>query len=112
MMHLSPQHRDLVSVAFLLLILLVAFPLLGSWFGERVAPSNTPTPALTAPIIPTPTPEPTKESRASMNVIIESTFGANASLIYDVIPSEARNLITTLWNSSLGLVRQTPEQQS
>ena len=86
MIHLSAQHRDLISVVLLLAILLVAFPLLGSWISERVAPVNTPTPAATTPSIVAPTPEPTKESRASMNVRIESTFGTNASLIYDVIP--------------------------
>ena len=65
MKRLSPQHRDLISVILLVAILVIAFPLLGSWLSERVAAPVTPTPTATAPKSPAPTPEPTKESRAT-----------------------------------------------
>lgn len=72
MMRLSPQHRDLISVVLLIAILVIAFPLLGSWLSDRVAAVRTPTPAATAPDIPTPTPEPTKESRAVLSETVNS----------------------------------------
>ncbi len=44
MNRLSPRQRDLVLIVLLLLILLAAFPLLGSLFAERVAAPVSPTP--------------------------------------------------------------------
>jgi hypothetical protein len=87
MMRLSPQHRDLISVILLLAILVVAFPLLGSWFGDRITPPKKPTPAATAPAIPTPTPEPTKESR-TRPIQIPRVIRDDTPLLERIVPSE------------------------
>jgi hypothetical protein len=75
MNRLSPQRRDLISVVLLIVILLAAFPLLGSWLAERVLPPRTALPTATHTPTPTPTPEATKESRAAP---IDVTFAIPA----------------------------------
>ncbi len=49
---LSPHQRDLVLIVLLLLILLAAFPLLGSLFAERVAAPISPTPTEQSMLLP------------------------------------------------------------
>jgi hypothetical protein len=73
MNRLSPQRRDLISVVLLIVILLAAFPLLGSWLAERVLPPRTALPTATQTL--TPTPEATAESRAAP---IDVTFAIPA----------------------------------
>ena len=65
---LSPRQRDLVLIVLLLLILLAAFPLLGSLFAEHlVSPISSPTPTEQSMLLPVVTflPTPHQNNRIS-----------------------------------------------
>jgi hypothetical protein len=66
---LSPRQRDLVLIALLLLILLAAFPLIGSLFTERVAAPPSPTPTEQSLLLPVVTFSPLPHPNNSLSEI-------------------------------------------
>lgn len=72
MTRLSPQRRDLITVALLVIILLSTLPLLSSLFSERVPPPPTST--------PTPTVEPTSTVESYIAPIMYELDHANLGI--------------------------------
>jgi len=69
MIRFSPRQRDLISVILLVLILLLAFPLLGAWFSDRAPVAH--------PSTPTVEPTPTEESSVTFSIALHQNTGVS-----------------------------------
>ncbi len=67
MIRLSPRQRDLISVILLVLVILLAFPLLGAWFSDRASAPRSPTPTIE--------PTPTEQSSVTFPIALHLNTG-------------------------------------